>query len=114
MTCLRKDIYDNVPTQEFKEKIIELKIMFDQKKPFDHKTLDCVSNIHPKQLRRICGTNYKYICVSRIGNKLTYHIAVSRKEFRWYSTSPNIIEAVKAIKVKFAEHGIQCKSIRRY
>lgn len=110
----RKEIYNNVPTDELKEKIIELKMMYDLKIPFDEKVLDIVPNVHPKQLTRICSTNFKYICVSRVGNKLTYYISVSRKEFKWYSASHNIIEAVKAVKKKFAEHRIKCESIRIY
>ena len=113
-TTIRKDIYKVSLTSDLKEKIIELKIMADRKIPFDDHILDEVGHFHPKQLERICKTNYKYICVSRIGNQLTYYVAITRKNFKWYSTFSDIREAVKAIKVKFREHKMPCKSIKIY
>ena len=100
--------------RNLKDKKTKLKIMYDRKEPFDHEILDEIDNVHPKQLKRVCSTNFKYICVSGIGNRLTYYVSVTRKEFTWYSTSSDIIKAVLAIKKKFAEHGIKCGSIRRY
>lgn len=114
MSC-RKDVYVATVTTKLNEKIVELKIMADQKLPFDNHILDEVENAHPKQLKRICKTNYKYICVSKIGNQLTYYVSVTQKKFKWYSTFSDIREAVKAVKKKFIEHYMEPpKTIKRY
>lgn len=108
-----KKYLDLIPT-ELRNKIIELKVTAQLKGNFDKFVLDKIPNVCPKQMRRICNTNYKYICVSRVGNVLTYFVTISNKSFKWYASFSEINVAVLSIKKKFAEYNIPIGSIRKY
>jgi len=111
---MRDSKYVEAIPDELKDKIVTLKVTSYKRGTFESFTLEKLSNVCPKQVRRVCDTNYKYICVARVGNLLTYFVTVSNKSFKWYASFSEINEAVVSIKRKYAEYNLPIKSIKRY
>jgi hypothetical protein len=115
---MRKDwsgLKTTVPTEELKEKIVQLNLIAYEGASMKDIVLEKINNVHPKKLRRVCQTEYKYICISKSksDNTLTFFASVSRQEFRWWCSFSTINEAIIAVKKKFAEHNMFVGSIKR-